>query len=95
MRLSAQTILSINDTLHDSIECYYAECLVSFTVMLNVIMLSAVVPKTSEAGLLNKSSCLAPALGVTKFIIVSDMFLITISALPLKSGLDVQQKHPC
>jgi hypothetical protein len=33
---------------------------------------------TSEAGLLNKSSCLAPALGVTKFLIVTDMILITL-----------------
>jgi hypothetical protein len=31
-----------------------------------------------EAGLLNKSSCLAPALGVTKFIIVGDMILVTL-----------------
>ncbi len=32
----------------------------------------------SEAGLLNKCSCLARALGVTKFIIVSDMILVTL-----------------
>jgi hypothetical protein len=95
LQLSAQTTLSINDTLLNSIEYYYAEGLVSFIVMLNVIMLSAVVPKTSEASLLNKSSCLAPALGVTIFIIVSDMFLITSSVVPLKSDLDVQEKHPC
>ncbi len=30
-----------------------------------------------EAGLLNKSSSLDPALGVTKFIIVRDMVLVT------------------
>ncbi len=34
--------------------------------------------KESEAGLLNKSSCLAPALGVTKFIIVINMILVTL-----------------
>jgi hypothetical protein len=32
----------------------------------------------SEAGLLNKSSCLAPALGVTKFIITTDIILVTL-----------------
>ncbi len=32
----------------------------------------------AKAGLLNKSSCLAPALGVTKFIIVTDMVLVTL-----------------
>jgi hypothetical protein len=32
----------------------------------------------SEAGLLNKSSCLAPTLGVTKFIIVKGMRLATL-----------------
>jgi hypothetical protein len=31
-----------------------------------------------KAGSLNKSSCLAPALGVTKFIIVTDMILVTL-----------------
>ncbi len=31
-----------------------------------------------EAGLLNKSSCLARALGVTKFIIIKDMILGTL-----------------
>ncbi len=33
---------------------------------------------TSEAGLLNKSSRLAPALGVTKFMIVTDMLLVRL-----------------
>ncbi len=32
----------------------------------------------SETGLLNKSSCLAPALGVTKFIIIKDMSLVSL-----------------
>ncbi len=31
-----------------------------------------------EADLLNKCSCLAPALGVTKFIIVKDMIWVTL-----------------
>jgi hypothetical protein len=31
------------------------------------------------AGLLNKSSCLARALGVTKFMIVKDIILVTLS----------------
>jgi len=35
-------------------------------------------PKHTVAGLLNKSSCLAPALGVTKLIIVLDMILVTL-----------------
>jgi hypothetical protein len=34
--------------------------------------------KASEADLLNKNSRLAPAFGVNKFIIVTDMFLVTI-----------------
>jgi hypothetical protein len=33
---------------------------------------------SSEAGLLNKSSCSAAALGVTKFIDVKDMILVTL-----------------
>jgi hypothetical protein len=33
---------------------------------------------STEAGLFNKSSHLASALGVTKFIIVTDMILITV-----------------
>jgi hypothetical protein len=45
--------------------------------------------KTSDFGLLNKSSCLAAALGVTKFttIIGSHFFVL------LKSDLDVQRTH--
>jgi hypothetical protein len=31
-----------------------------------------------EAGSLKKSSCLAPALGVAKFIMVTDIFLVTL-----------------
>ncbi len=34
--------------------------------------------KRSEAGLLNKSSCLAPALGVINFIIVTGMIWVTL-----------------
>jgi hypothetical protein len=34
--------------------------------------------KRSEAGLLNKSSCLAPTLVVTKFIIVTGMIWVTL-----------------
>jgi hypothetical protein len=32
----------------------------------------------SEAGMLNKSSCIAPSLGVTKFIIVKDIIFVTL-----------------
>ncbi len=32
----------------------------------------------TEVGLSNKGSCLAPALGVTKFIIVKDVSLVTL-----------------
>ncbi len=46
----------------------------------------------SEAGLLNKSSLLAGALGVTKFKTIFAMFLPTFVVL-LKSDLDVQQTH--
>jgi hypothetical protein len=34
--------------------------------------------RLGEAGLLNKSSCLAPTLGVTKFTNVRDMNLVTL-----------------
>ena len=34
--------------------------------------------ESTEAGLLNKSLCLAPTLGVNKFIIVKDMILVTL-----------------
>ncbi len=33
---------------------------------------------TFEAGSLNKTSCLAPALGVTKFNVVTDIILVTL-----------------
>ncbi len=42
-----------------------------------------------EAGSLNKSSCLAQALGLTRFIIVTDMIFDVL----LRSHLDVQQTH--
>ncbi len=38
----------------------------------------ASVHSDTEAGSLNRSSCLAPALGVTKFIIAIDMILVTL-----------------
>ncbi len=47
---------------------------------------------TSEAGLLNKSLCLAQALGVTKFINMRDMIWSYFVVL-LKSHLDIQQTH--
>ncbi len=40
--------------------------------------------RVTEASLLNQSSCLAAAYGVTKFIMVRTMILLT-----LKSDLDV------
>ncbi len=46
----------------------------------------------SEASLLNKSSCLDATLGVTKFIAVNGISLVTLFVL-LKSDLDVQQTH--
>jgi hypothetical protein len=42
---SANTTLSINGNQHDSIKCYNAECRISFTFMLNVVMLSVVAPQ--------------------------------------------------
>jgi hypothetical protein len=45
---------------------------------------------TYEANSLNKSSCLAPALGVTKFINVRDMIWVTLCCAA-KLNLDVQQ----
>jgi len=45
-----------------------------------------------EAGLLNKSSCLAPALGFTKLFIVTTIVVVTLVVL-LKSDLDVQRTH--
>jgi hypothetical protein len=44
----------------------------------------------SEAGLMNRGSCVARALGVTKFMNKRDMILVTLVVL-LKSDLDVQQ----
>jgi hypothetical protein len=49
-------------------------------------------PPTLEAGSLNKCSCLARALGVTKFITIIAMFWSHFVVL-LKSDLDVQQTH--
>ncbi len=47
---------------------------------------------TTEASLLNKSSSLAPALGVTKFMIVTDMLLVRLCCAT-QSDLVVQQTH--
>jgi hypothetical protein len=47
-----------------------------------------------EAGLLNKSSHSAAALGVTKFITTIAAHLVALFVL-LKSDLDVQQTHLC
>ncbi len=46
----------------------------------------------SDSGLLNKSSWLAAALGVTNFIAIITMNLVTVVVL-LKSDLDLQQTH--
>jgi hypothetical protein len=48
--------------------------------------------RQTEACLLNKRLCLALALGVTTFIIVIDIILVTLCCAP-KSDLDVQQTH--
>jgi hypothetical protein len=42
-----------------------------------------------KAGLLNKSSCFAPALRVTKFTNVKHMIFVVL----LKLDLDIQQTH--
>jgi hypothetical protein len=47
----------------------------------------------TEAGLLNKSSCLAPALGGTKLIFDIDFWSLFV--VLLKSALDVQQTLLC
>ena len=46
----------------------------------------------AEAGLLNKSLCLAAALGVTKIITIIVTYWVTLFVL-LKSDLDVQRIH--
>ncbi len=44
--------------------------------------------------MLNKNSCLAPPLDVTKIITIIDMYKSHFIVL-LESDLDVQQTHPC
>jgi len=51
---------------------------------------TAIVIDEREASLLNKGSRLAEALGVTRFITVLAMTLVTLCCV-LKSELDVQQ----
>jgi hypothetical protein len=59
----------------------------------------------AEAGLLNKSSCLAPTLGVTKFITVKDVILVTLCCAtqvalscltnpPLKFDENIKNQRP-
>ncbi len=60
-------------------------CYLSWTWMFN--------KPTSGASLLIKSSCLAPASGVTKCIFVTEMILVTHLFVLLKSYLNVQQTH--
>jgi hypothetical protein len=64
------------------------------TKILSPIFVNLVTP---EAGLLNKSSCLAPALGGTKIPFANDMILGTFccASSTTKSDLDVQQTHLC
>jgi hypothetical protein len=49
-------------------------------------------PQASEPSLLNKSSCLAAALGVTQFKTIIAMYFTHFVVL-LKFDLDVQQTH--
>jgi hypothetical protein len=51
---------------------------VPFLACLFSSLLLAGVLVSSEAGLFNRSSCLAPTLGDTKFVIVKDMILVTL-----------------
>jgi hypothetical protein len=60
-------------------------------VFLHRCILHAVLLSTA-AGLWNKGSHLAPALGATKLIIVINMSLVTLCVL-LKSDLEAQQTH--
>jgi hypothetical protein len=62
------------------------------TISLTIDIYRIYVRLDSEAWLLNKSSCLAPALGVTKFLVVTDMIWAHFDVL-LKSDLDVQQTY--
>ncbi len=48
-----------------------------------------------EAGLLNKRSCLAAALGITESLTTIGMILVLQCIELLKSDLDVQQNHLC
>ncbi len=56
----------------------------------NLVPIPSIDCSINEAGLLNKSSCLAAALGATKFIVVIVMNRPHFVVL-LKSDLDVQQ----
>jgi hypothetical protein len=58
-------------------------CYLSRTLMFN--------EPASEAGLLNKRSCLAPALVVTKFIIVGDMSLVSVSEVTVSHQSNMTQ----
>jgi hypothetical protein len=59
-----------------------------FIFKVTYFLLLFLIMKRPEAGLLSTSSCLAPALGVTKFI-WSNLYFVVL----LKSDLDVQQTH--
>jgi hypothetical protein len=70
----------------------------SVTKIISLAFLNLVTPKAGakhellfnkpETGLLNKGSCLARTLGMTKIINIIDIILVT-----LKSDLDVQHTH--
>jgi hypothetical protein len=87
IRIVVRLLKSEADSLNCSFRCdiilniYYYDyshtllCCLSPTLMFN--------KPTSEAGSLNKSSCLAPTWGAAKFIIVTDLILVTLCCATL------------
>jgi hypothetical protein len=63
-----------NDCYKFSDQMHLLDVIFILIIFLYVIKLK----KKPEAGSLNKRSCLAPSLGVTKFIIVADIILVTL-----------------
>jgi hypothetical protein len=57
---------------------HFSQAYVTQQIMPKFLAMVAKNLVSPKAGLLNKSSCLAPALGVTNFIIFIDMIWVTL-----------------
>jgi hypothetical protein len=80
--------LMLSSNFRCDLNCNYQRCDYGHPLVCHLSQMSTKL--SSESCLLNKSSCLAPPLGITQFIIDGDMILVTAWYVLHKSDLDNQ-----